>query len=133
MVVVDTSVWVEYFKSKPSIDTQALDRLILEAEVSICLAIYAEIFSGQMTAAAKVELRSLFVVMNFFDLDWNKKEIWQSLGDLADSAFQNRIPACGLVDRMIVQVCKTHKLTLWTLDTKLKSLSHFNHVQCFAS
>jgi len=130
MVMVDTSVWIEYFKSRPRIDTHKLDALILEVQVSTCLPIYAEVLSGQMNAQTRIIVEEIFKAMNVYNLDWNQMDLWEKLSEMARRAFSNRIPPCGLVDRMILGVCKEYDLQLWTIDKKLKTLGEFVDVAC---
>jgi predicted nucleic acid-binding protein len=125
MVMVDTSVWIEYFKSKSRIDGDMLDAFILEDEVSTCLPIYAEVLSGQMNSQTRATVEDVFKVMKVYGMDLNQIQSWKTLSKIAHTAFSNRIPPCGLIDRMIVNVCKENNVKLWTLDNKLKALANF--------
>jgi predicted nucleic acid-binding protein len=125
MVLVDTSVWIEYFKTNPRIQLLDLDVLIMERRVAICRPVYSEVCSGQMNSTTSSLVHSAFLSMPAVDVDWNDFAFWTQLADWAQAAYKNRIPACGLVDRMIVFCAKTAEIPLWTLDSKLAKLAAF--------
>jgi len=131
MVLVDTSIWIEFFRAKPTVFLPSLDLLILEREIATCLVIYAEICSGQMKKGVKSLVSSAFQSMYFIDEDWSMRSARDMISDMAQKAYQENIPACGIVDRMIVLSAKKNNLPLWSLDQKMIQLAKSQGVTIF--
>jgi len=114
MVLVDTSVWIEFFRQKNAMIDKILGEL-LEAGDGVALsAVFGELLQG-----AKNE-RETKVILEF----------WQSLPKVEESALfieagkishdlQFVSKGVGLVDSYILAACQRSKLFLWTLDKKL--------------
>jgi len=123
ILLVDTSIWIEFFKSKPSLDLHPLELAIEERRVATCLPILAEVLSGGISSKMKPVLLDTFEAMIQIDLDWNSKTVWQEIVSLALKARIKGLGIPGLIDRMILLAAKESHSTLWTLDQKLKRLA----------
>ena len=132
IVLVDTSVWVEYFQKKPLIDPAHVDLLIEERRVATCLPIKAEILSGEMSAQAKSVVLAAFDAMTFIDSDWDSHETWEEITDLATETRRKKRGVPGMIDRMILLAAKRSAAQLWTLDKKLQKLADLSGVNLFS-
>ena len=130
-VLIDTSVWIEYFQKKPLIDPAHVDLLIEERRVATCLPFKAEVLSGEMSAPIRSVVLAAFEAMTFIDPDWNAHETWGGVTDLAAGARRKKWGIPGLVDRMILLAAKRSAAQLWTLDKKLKKFSDLAEVKLF--
>lgn len=127
-ILIDTSVWIEYFSLKSRLSPSTLEKLsnaIIEDEIVIVDPIRAELLSGQIRASKRAELEALFSALKKIDLDWNSKENWDQVIALAGVAMTNRIPVPGLVDRMILLSAQKAGAVLYTLDKGLLKLSKY--------
>lgn len=131
MVLVDTSVWIEFFRKKPSISVDPLHILIEEKQVVTCLPITAEILSGEIPASKRSVIQDAFNAMVFIDLDWNSKKIWEEITHFALTAKKQGMGIPGLIDRMILLAAQKGSCSLWTLDRKLQQLAKFTKVPLF--
>lgn len=122
-VLVDSSVWIEFFRLKTPIPMAPLEFLIQERRVATCLPIKAEVLSGKMASPLRDLVEKAFDAMDFIDLDWNSKDTWNGLVELALRAQKKRVALPGTIDRMILACCLKSKLALWTLDRKLRKLA----------
>ncbi|MDO8461516.1 MAG: PIN domain-containing protein [Deltaproteobacteria bacterium] len=122
-VLVDTSVWLEFFKRKSSLDIAPLELLIEERRVATCLPIRAEILSGEIPAKPREALSQSFEAMLSVDPDWKSFFIWQKVVHLALECRRRKIGLPGIVDRMILVAAQESGAVLWTLDRKLKNLA----------
>ena len=130
-VLVDTSVWIEFFSKRPAIDLKPLGLLISEHQVVTCLPVQAEILSGEMTGAVRVLVSHAFDGMIFVDADWNLREVWNKVAGLAAACRKERLGLPGIVDRMILLSAQESGSQLWTLDRGLTGLAQVSEVPLF--
>ncbi|MBI2982172.1 MAG: PIN domain-containing protein [Deltaproteobacteria bacterium] len=130
-VLVDTSVWIEFFRPKPPIDISPLDLLIREREVTTCRPIIAEVLSGKMSSGTRSTVSRALNALTLVDLDWNIGSSWEKVIDLASLAHQKGIGIPGLVDRMILVSAQESGNQLWTLEAKLQKLAGLAGVGLF--
>jgi hypothetical protein len=115
-VLVDTSVWVEYFRSGNNLDK--LDFLIDENLVVINNLILAELIPFLKVR----NQRKLIGLLNKI----NKLEImvnWEQLIDYQYKCLQKGINGIGIPDLIIAQNAKQNQCSLYSLD------NHFNLMQ----
>jgi hypothetical protein len=115
-VLVDTSVWVEYFRSGNNLDK--LDFLIDENLVVINNLILAELIPFLKVR----NQRKLIGLLNKI----NKLEImvnWEQLIDYQYKCLQKGINGIGIPDLIIAQNVKQNQCSLYSLD------NHFNLMQ----
>ncbi len=122
-VLVDSSIWIEFFQTKASFSVQALESLIEERQVATCLPIKTEVLSGKMKPEIRTLVTQAFEAMDFVDLDWSSNETWNRLIEISLLAQRRKVAIPGIVDRMILACCLNSSIALWTLDRKLQKLS----------
>jgi predicted nucleic acid-binding protein len=125
-ILVDTSVWAEFFRSRPAIPRQAvttLRALIEDDRVVTLLPIEAEVLSGRIAGTKESEVRRAFAAIEHIDLDWSARTTWDGIVDLARAAQAADLPMAGIVDRMVVLAAETRSVRLWTLDRRLARLA----------
>lgn len=125
-VIVDTSIWVEFFQRQQNPQHPLAQRLwtLLESDqLATLYPIQTEILSGPLTPAHLEIFKEAFSSMTHLDLAWEKKESWQQVAELATKARKKKIAVPGLVDRMILASAIQSKSSLWTRDKKLLLLA----------
>lgn len=115
MILVDTSVWIEFLRG--NIAFESLAGLIEQAQVATIGAVFGELLQG---ARSQGEVSVL-------------KEYWNNLAHLDDAAlwfqagllsFQGQYfsKGIGLVDAAIVAAARKNQCPVWTLDKRLQSV-----------
>ena len=133
-VLVDTSIWIEYARSRPSLSSVSLSFLDLLLEDDRAVTIYpiqTEILSGNLSPHHYEDTRSSLEALHHVDCDWNHSEVWDELSKLAHRARKNGLPIPGLVDPMILLAAKKSDVSLWTLDQALLKLATVVQVHLF--
>jgi predicted nucleic acid-binding protein len=133
-VLVDTSVWVEYFRKRPRLARQQLDRLddlICEDLVAIVQPVQAEVLSGRIKKEREPEIRAAFGALRSLDLDWNAPATWDAVARCAVHAREAGVPCAGLVDRMVLLAAEHGGAALWTLDGPLLKLAQSRNAALF--
>jgi predicted nucleic acid-binding protein len=126
IVLVDTSVWAEYFRRHSRLSAGALDRLqelVRDDLVATVLPIRAEVLSGRVKKEREAEVRAAFASLRSADLDWNAAPTWGDIAQCAREAREAGVPATGIVDRMILLASERSGAALWTLDEPLLRLA----------
>lgn len=120
MILVDTSVWVEFLKGhQPYLDQ--MNQLLEDRQVLAVEPVFGELLQG-----AKDD-RERRVLLGFWEnLPKNQMaEAWVKAGELSS---RNKWidHGIGLVDAVLIISARESKAKVWTLDKKLKSVLHKN-------
>ncbi len=124
-VLVDTSVWIEYFRRKSRLDTadlEALSELIASDRVLITRPIRAEVLSGRIKKERERQVQQALESMESADLDWSAEETWHQIVACAWACRERNLPVLSIVDRMILLAGEAAQATLWTLDGPLRKV-----------
>ncbi|MCP9291390.1 MULTISPECIES: PIN domain-containing protein [Gracilimonas] len=119
MVLVDSSVWIEYFKSG---NIPALDRLIEENLVCINEIILTELAPELLKQGESEVLEGLEAIeMIPLKIDWEIIRRYQLMN------LERGVNKVGIPDLMIMQQVIEEKLSLFSLDKHFKLLqNHLN-------
>src|SRR3989338_7572828 len=116
MILVDTCVWIEFFRGTP-LYVEALTRLIDSHKVVTIGCVFAELLQG-----ARAEREAQLIVQYWRRLPkTSENEIWLDAGLLS---FRGKWYAkgVGLTDLAIVVAARQNSHTIWTVDKKLQSV-----------
>ena len=114
MILVDTSVWIDFFRnSDPEIGGR-LSGLLEDGEVIAISAIFGELLQGAKNEAEEKVILEFWESLPKID----EEDLFIEAGKLSRE-FKLTTKGVGLVDGYILAACKREKLTLWTLDKKL--------------
>ena len=131
LILVDSSIWVDFYKESSSQIADSLTALIQHDQVATSQPIIAELFSGRMNQEKKQDLFYGFYSFPLLDLDWNDQSVWKKIINLAESAYRHKISIPSIVDRMILLSAQTSKASIWTHDLSLKRLCEKEDVRLF--
>ncbi|TXE03260.1 PIN domain-containing protein [Algoriphagus aquimarinus] len=112
-VLIDTSVWIEFFKANPFYFDMCME-LIDHAEIFSIELIFAELLQG---AKGKREIEMIdrfFGQMIILD---SPGLIYQAGIFSGDNKLLDR--GIGLIDSVIIHTAKKFDLKIWTLDKKI--------------
>ena len=118
LVIVDTSVWVLYFRVPQSADGEEVERLITADEVAMVGVVYAELVQG---ARDKDELRVLGDRLEALPYLEAKKGTWRSAGQILLS-LRRQGRTISVPDALIASLALEGGHQLYTLD------EHFQRV-----
>lgn len=121
-VLVDTSVWIEFFKGNPEFFAPMVE-LFEEAEVYSLELIFAELLQGVKTK------RELEMISDFY----RQLRILDHPGLIMESGDFSRREGLidkgiGLVDAVIIHAARKFGLEIWTLDKKILKHVGYNGV-----
>jgi predicted nucleic acid-binding protein len=136
IVLIDTSVWIEFFSKRSKISNEtiaSLKELISNGDAVIMEPIRAEILSGHILSQLRNEILSALDVLDMIDLDWNSRNTWDDIVALADIARSHQLPIPGIVDRMILIAALNANVQIASLDQTLMALARAMKVNTWES
>lgn len=116
MILIDTSVWVEFFKQNPGY-VQEAQSLLKARHVITIEPIFSELVYGARRDKDRKVIRSYWDILPKIEFGPN------SMIEAAEFANQNKYyqMGIGLVDAIIIKSVLDGKYSLWTLDRKISS------------
>lgn len=121
-VLLDTSVWIDYFHAKNPVYNQ-VENLIDEERVCIIELIAAEILQG---TRSETEFTTLKEIIEVFPVLEEKRNTWITAAKLSGQIRRAGNPA-GLADCYIAVMAHEHRVSLWSLDKHFTSIR--NHLE----
>jgi predicted nucleic acid-binding protein len=111
-VLVDSSVWIRFFRLSGSHEARVLDVLLSGGGVVTCAPVRAEVVAGAPTRREFERLRGLFAAVPMLD---PPSDLWFRLEEHRFT-LSRRGYHVPLIDLMIALIAHHHGAALWTLD-----------------
>jgi predicted nucleic acid-binding protein len=124
MIILDTSVWIEYFRQNEPIANQ-VSNLLAEQKVIAVEPVFAELMFGVRNAQERSVIKTFWQILPRADMGD------ESLFSTSDLAFQYDYQGkgIGLIDALIIRTAQAGNHQLWTLDERIISVA--DNVQLF--
>lgn len=78
-VLVDTSVWIEFFKANSSVSNN-LELLLIEDSVEICGVVLFELLQGIKSESEKLKIKDILLNLPYVEIN---KNIWQKSAEIS--------------------------------------------------
>ena len=119
LIVVDTSVWIDYFRRGTSTAAQRLEKLLHEEVVFLTPVIRAELLSGTPTQQAYDLLKDRLSVIPLLE---GPSHLWDLVAQGRFRLARKGIQA-SLIDVSIAVVARHHRCALYSLDKDFSQIS----------
>ena len=109
MIIVDTSVWIEFFKNNLTVSA-ALRREIEQSHILAIECVFAELLQGVR------HRKEAEIITKYWELlpKIEERGLWIKAGLLGKGI--------GLIDACIITAARNSKSQLWSLDKKLNAV-----------
>lgn len=124
MVLVDSSVWIAYFKG--DIQSQIINNLLDSNTLCINDLILAELIPS-IQHKNEFELRDLLLEITAIPLDIR----WHEIIEMQTINLKNGINKVGIADLVIAQQVKNSQVSLYTLDRHFQLMSPLHNFKLF--
>ena len=116
MIIIDTSIWIEFFKNNPEYQA-AVKSLLEEQKVLAIECVFAELLQGAKNKREREILSSYWENLPKYECG----DIWIDAGRFSS---ENKLVSkgIGLIDCVIVVSAKNSGSKIWSLDKKLNSI-----------
>jgi predicted nucleic acid-binding protein len=124
MVVVDTSVWVDFFRGMDKAVIAELSRLLDADQVGLAAPVRLELLAG-VSRLDKARLRRVLSALPLLVPDanlWALLDTWVERAGRAGERF-------GAMDLLIAGIADEHRATLWSRDGDFKRMARLGLVQ----
>ncbi len=111
-ILVDTSVWIKFFRFSTAAESIHMDGLLQAKAVCTCAPIRVEILSGARNDRERLHLRELFSAIPVKELPL---DLWEKVEE-ARFTLARKGHQASLVDLSIASTAAHHQVPLWTLD-----------------
>jgi predicted nucleic acid-binding protein len=116
MILVDTSVWVEFFRQKGALVSIFEEKLVAR-ELCAPSFVFGELLQGAKDARERSILHKVWASLPRLE----EEGVWIRAGEFA-SKHKTFAKGVGLLDVAILMTARHHQTRLWTLDKKLRGL-----------
>ncbi len=125
MVLVDTSVWIAFFREGSSPSARRLDMLLEEGEACICGLIEAELLPGiHMKDRARV--RTLMAGLPRLE---TAVDIWTDVAEIQERSLAQGLGPFSIPDLIVAAVALRHKVPLFSLDKHFLSITRVTELE----
>jgi predicted nucleic acid-binding protein len=117
-VLIDTSVWIKYFRDKPTSVSKKVDEILSRQEVYVPKIVIAELIQG-----AKSE-REISVIEDFvdaFNVIDQREDTWIKTGKLSFN-LKKKGKTINLTDCYIAVIAKEYECQIFSLDEHFKDI-----------
>lgn len=125
LVLVDTSVWIEFFNRPLSREAQMVKELLEADRVALAGAVLTELIHGARSPKERELLARTLSILPFLEPD---REDWLRAGFLLND-LRGRGLTLPVTDAILAQLCLRHRLALFSLDhhfNRIEGLLHFS-------
>ncbi len=118
MVIVDTSIWVEAFRSKDSSERREVDRLLATGQVALVGPVLAEVLQGARDQSEFESLQDVFSALPYVE---DGREVWARVGHLSYE-LRRHGSALGLIDLLVGALALQSGHSVYTSDTHFQRI-----------
>ncbi len=117
MILIDTSVWIEFFRQNEPFSSQ-VSTLLAEQKVITVEPVFSELMFGVITAQEKSVIKTFWQILPRIEFSAD------SMFEASSFPFQNNSQELkiGLIDTVIINSAKKGGHLLWTLDERIISI-----------
>jgi tRNA(fMet)-specific endonuclease VapC len=117
-IIVDTSVWVEFFRNEISPVSSHLKSLLRSGQVAMTGMILAEILQGIKSGNEVLLVKNSLETLPFIEIN---KKIWQQSGEIS-AALRRKGITIPLSDIIIACAASAESFELYTIDPHFEKI-----------
>jgi len=120
-VLVDTSIWLSYFKDADSVLTEKIDGVLTDSDIYVPRVVIAELIQGAKTEKEISVIEDFVEAFNVIDQTENT---WLRAGRLSFSMKRKGITV-NIVDCYIAVIAHENNCKIMTLDEHFKGINKY--------
>jgi predicted nucleic acid-binding protein len=117
-ILIDTSVWIEYFRKRSSDLSNEVDEILSRREVYVPKIVVAELIQGSKSEQEVSIIRDFLEAFNIID---QKEDTWVKAGELSFN-LKKKGKIVNLSDCYIAVIAQEHSCQILTLDEHFKDI-----------
>jgi predicted nucleic acid-binding protein len=116
LVLIDTSVWINYFNDPESKEARATKALVRTDQAVLTGIVLTELLQGVRTEREGNLLRETFSILPYVEMD---REVWTAAGVMLRELRGKGI-TLPVSDAILAALCLRHHYAIFTLDQHFK-------------
>ncbi|MBI4843835.1 MAG: PIN domain-containing protein [Nitrospirae bacterium] len=124
-ILIDTSVWIAYFKASDTVLAERVDDLLTVAEICVPKVVIAELTQG---AKSEQEVMAIGEFIGAFTILDQQDGTWEKAGRLSFQMKKKGVTV-HLVDCYIAVIADENHCRLFTLDKHFKEIKRFLKIE----
>lgn len=129
MILIDTSIWIEYFRDRSSPFVPLVQSLIAADEAAYNGIILAELLQGCQNNREKQRISSSFKILHYSEFDFST---WETSGHLSQK-MRGKGYNLPLLDCLIAANALKHHFAVFTLDKHFEFIAQFFPLRLFGA
>lgn len=117
-ILIDTSVWIEYFRNRSSNISNKVDEALSKKEVFVPKIVIAELIQGAKSEREVSIIRDFLEAFHIID---QKEDTWVKAGELFFN-LKKKGKMVNLTDCYIAVIAQEHHCQIFTLDEHFKEI-----------
>jgi tRNA(fMet)-specific endonuclease VapC len=117
-IVVDTSVWIEFFRSSDTPHSMYLKRLLREGSVILQGLILAELLQGIKTRKESGIVKKALQKLPYIEMT---REVWEKAGEISSALLRKGV-TIPLSDVIVASCAVSEGFEILTLDSHFKKI-----------
>jgi tRNA(fMet)-specific endonuclease VapC len=117
-ILVDTSVWIDYFKGKPSLSLKKVDEILSKHEVYVPKVVIAELIQGSKSEREVSIIEDFVDAFNIID---QREDSWIKAGKLSYN-LKKKGKNVHLTDCYIAVIAQENGCRILSLDVHFKEI-----------
>jgi predicted nucleic acid-binding protein len=124
-ILIDTSVWIDYFKNRSSRLSEKVDEILTFSSVFVPKVVIAELMQGAKTENEISVIEEFIGAFNIVD---HTENTWIKAGRLSFS-MKKRGLTVNLIDCYIALLANENNCKIFSLDEHFKSIKNFIKIE----
>ncbi len=121
-ILIDTSIWIDYFQNRSSLISEKVDKILSNNEVYVPKIVIAELIQG---AKSEKEISIIEDFLDAFHIVDQKEDTWLKAGRLSFD-LKKKGKTINLLDCYIATIAQEHECKIFSLNR------HFKEIQSIA-
>ena len=121
-ILIDTSIWIDYFQNRSSTISEKVNKILSENEVYVPKIVIAELIQG---AKSEKEISIIEDFLDAFHIVDQKEDTWLKAGRLSYD-LKKKGKTINILDCYIAAMAQEHECKIFTLNR------HFKEIQSIA-
>ena len=124
-ILIDTSVWIDYFQNKTSSISEEMDRILSEDEVCVPKIVIAELIQGAKSLKEITVIEDFLEIFHIID---QKEDTWIKAGRLSYD-LKKRGKTIHILDCYIAIIAQEFGCKIFTLNRQFKAIQKLIPIQ----
>ena len=116
MVIIDTSVWIAFFKSAYSPEKTSVTHLLEEDRVMLVGVVLSELIQGTRSSQDRQQLQETLIALPYLEMTPHS---WLVTGEMG-AALRGKGITVGIPDLIVVALAQEYDCQVYTLDSDFR-------------